>query len=390
MKWPKVSIESVSDKIDYGYNDSASQNENGYKFLRITDIQNNKVDWEKVPFCTTVPKDNHQYDLNPGDLVFARTGATTGKSFLISECPINSIFASYLIRIRPNNQLVDSMYLRFYFETPEYWRNISSDSAGATLPGVNSTKLKKLQIPLPPLDDQIRIVDVLTRAENLIAKRKESIKALDEFLKSTFLEMFGDPVRNEKGWEAMLLKQITKVGTGGTPSRKNELVYFNGTIAWAKTTEVNGNYIYNTSETITEFALKDSNCKVYPIHTILLAMYGQGKTRGNVGYLKIEAATNQACAAIIPTEKINQIFLFELLKNSYLNLRSLARGGNQENLNLDIVGNYPIVLPPLLLQNKFAAIVEKVEAMKVKYNESLVEMEKLYGGLSQRAFRGEL
>jgi len=95
-------------------------------------------------------------------------------------------------------------------------------------------------------------------------------------------------------------------------------------------------------------------------------------------------------AIIIPSDNINQIFLFELLKNSYLNLRSLARGGNQENINLGIVGNYPIISPPIPIQNQFAAIVEKVESLKSKYTQSLTELENLYGSLSQRAFQGKL
>ncbi|MBK7175058.1 MAG: restriction endonuclease subunit S [Bacteroidales bacterium] len=119
-------------------------------------------------------------------------------------------------------------------------------------------------------------------------------------------------------------------------------------------------------------------------------MYGQGKTRGNVGFLKIEAATNQACAAIPPSENINQVFLFILLKQCYNYLRSLARGGNQENLNLNIVGNIDIILPEPNIQAKFEGIVTKIESLKLKFLNSLKELENLYGSIRQRAFNGEL
>ena len=106
----------------------------------------------------------------------------------------------------------------------------------------------KRKLKFPSIPNQIRIANLLTKAENLISQRKKSIHLLDEYLKSTFLEMFGDPVRNEKGWKSKKLNELTKVGTGGTPSRKKEDVYYNGNVFWAKTTEVKGTYIFNTEE----------------------------------------------------------------------------------------------------------------------------------------------
>jgi type I restriction enzyme S subunit len=268
--------------------------------------------------------------------------------------------------------------------------NLKKLNQAAAVPGLNRNDVYKLKLEIPALDDQIRIATVLSKAEALIVQRKESIRLLDEFLRSTFLKMFGDPMRNTKRWNVKKLSQLVKVGTGGTPSRQKESEYYNGEIPWAKTTEVNGTYIFETEEKITELAVDDSNCKIYPVDTILLAMYGQGKTRGNVGMLKIPAATNQACAAIPPSSEINQTFLFELLKNSYQFIRSLARGGNQENLNLRIVGDIGIIQPPLAIQNQFEDIIKKVDALKSLYQASLRKLETLFNSLSQRAFKGEL
>ena len=118
-------------------------------------------------------------------------------------------------------------------------------------------------------------------------------------------------------------------------------------------------------------------------------MYGQGKTRGQVGYLNIAAATNQACAAIMPSVH-NQVFIYEQLKLLYRSIRALGRGGNQENLNLALVKNVSLLLPPIELQNQFAIIIKKVEGIKTRYQASLADLENLYGALSQKAFKGEL
>lgn len=289
------------------------------------------------------------------------------------------------IRVKKN---VSRDYIYYWLKLNQHI--ISAKETGSTFKAITQKVLNEILVPFPSYNDQTEIADSLIKAENLIAQRKESIRLQDEFLKSTFLEMFGDPVSNEKGFRKSRLSTITKIGTGGTPSRKMEIEYYHGIIPWVKTAEVNGAYIFNTDEKITEAALRKSNCTIYPIGTILLAMYGQGKTRGNVGFLKIEATTNQACGAILPSNELNSMFLFEQLKQMYYHIRSMAKGSNQENLNLSIVGNICVIIPPLKLQAQFAQIVEKTEALKAQYQQSLGELENLFGSLSQRAFRGEL
>lgn len=273
------------------------------------------------------------------------------------------------VRVLLPKSFMKSKFLYYYLK----WVNVPSLGYSR-----HYKLLKELNLPVPPLPIQQQIVSELDALSEIMSKKKQQIEELDKLAQATFYDMFGDPVTNEKGWEVKKMGEITKVGTGGTPSRKRESEYYNGSINWAKTTEVNGSYIYDTEENITELALTESNCKIYSIGTILLAMYGQGKTRGNVGFLKINAATNQACAAIPPTKEINQLFLFELLKHSYLFIRSLARGGNQENLNLSLVSSIKIILPPLQLQNRFSTKIESIESQKVLINHSIDDVQQLF------------
>jgi len=122
--WRRVPIKDMADSIQYGHTASAVARKGGPRFLRITDIQDGRVDWSEVPSCNIPKADIPKYRLSPGDLVFARTGATTGKSFLISECP-EAVFASYLIRVRVTGE-VDSRYLSAFFQSPDYWGQISA------------------------------------------------------------------------------------------------------------------------------------------------------------------------------------------------------------------------------------------------------------------------
>lgn len=264
---------------------------------------------------------------------------------------------------------------------------IYSFQTGAGQPHVYWKDIKNIEIDLPSLEKQRKIAKTLDKANELIELRKESIIKLDALAKSIFIDMFGDPVSNPKGWEVKKLKELTDVKTGKTPSRNEPLYWENGTELWATTTEVNKRFIFDTQEKITKYAVEKCNLTIYPKNTILIAMYGQGKTRGNVVLLKVDSTINQAFGAILSSENINQEFLLSLLKNSYSHIRSLGRGGNQENLNLDIVKNLDIIYPSIDLQNKFAKIIEKIEEQKSLYEKELELLQNNFDALLQKSFQ---
>jgi type I restriction enzyme S subunit len=251
------------------------------------------------------------------------------------------------------------------------------------------SKYSQLNIPLPPLPTQQKIAAILDKADELRQYNKQLIEKYEALTQSLFLDMFGDPVKNEKVWEKMVLGKIAEMASGSTPSRINENNFI-GDIPWVKTTEVNGRIIYKTLEKISKEALKNSSCKLYPKDSIVIAMYGQGKTRGQIGILGIEAATNQACCVLKPSNKMNFKFLYNTLSELYDDLRSLGRGGNQPNLNLGLLKNYEVINPPIELQIKFAERVQMIEAQKQQALEALEKSEALFQGLLQRAFKGEL
>lgn len=161
--WTEAPVGHFCEHPQYGYTASATTEKLGPRFLRITDIQNGLVKWDNVPFCQC--PNPEQYLLQNNDLVFARTGATTGKSFVIRDCP-KAIFASYLIRLRVQ-RLVTVEYLYRYFQTPSYWSQIIDEKKGTGQPNVNGKKLASIRVPIAPPEEQHRIVAYL---DNLQAK----------------------------------------------------------------------------------------------------------------------------------------------------------------------------------------------------------------------------
>ncbi len=203
--------------------------------------------------------------------------------------------------------------------------------------------------------------------------------------KARFVELFENPESSEK-YPKIAIKEFTDVVSGGTPDRKNITYWDNGTIPWVKTTELQNNRIACVEEHITEKGLSESSAKIVPADTVLIAMYGQGKTRGMTAILGIPASTNQACACILPCKDIEPKYLWQYMIMSYDRLRNLAQGGNQPNLNGNMIKNFPVLVPPKNLQLKFVEFTEEVDKSKVIEKRFIVTLETLLGCLILSGF----
>lgn len=188
-------------------------------------------------------------------------------------------------------------------------------------------------------------------------------------------------------WGLPQIKDIASISSGSTPNRNNS-EYWNGNIAWVTTGELSSGHVNHTSELITVKAVKETKMRIYPQGTLLMAMYGQGKTRGTVAILEIDAAVNQACAAITVKDGKSK-FLFYQLKNSYQDIRKLSNTGNQENLNADIIKTYQVPWAPDEEQERISTILtaqEKVIKLKEK---RLAEKQRQKKHLMQQLLTGK-
>ena len=171
--WKWCHMKGITQKIHYGFTASAA-NAGNAKLLRITDIQDGRVNWDTVPFCDVPEKKLASCKLGESDVVIARTGGTIGKSFLLTDVSDVAVFASYLIRLIPCAEVVNPKYLMVFLNSPEYWKQLKAMSLGTGQPNVNAKSLSTLLLPLPPLDEQARIVakveELLKHVDALSAK----------------------------------------------------------------------------------------------------------------------------------------------------------------------------------------------------------------------------
>ena len=280
--------------------------------------------------------------------------------------PKDNVLPEYLFYV------VSYMHLEKYF-------------SGATIPHIYFKDYKNEEFNLDSLEKQAEIVKSLGNCERVIETRKQELQLLDELMKARFIELFGG-INDSKKYPYKTVRELTDVISGGTPSREISEYWEGGTIPWVKTTELQNNIITEIDEHITEEGLDNSSAKLVPKGTVLIAMYGQGKTRGMTGYLGVNACTNQACACILPSDSINQKFLWQFFVLSYDNLRDMAKGGNQPNLNGNIIKNYPVLYPPIDLQNQFATFVAQTDKSKAAIQKSLDETQLLFDSLMQKYF----
>ncbi len=296
---------------------------------------------------------------------------------------------STMVKLKVKNikQFSPFFIYRFLQTKSEY---LKRKATGATIMHINRKSLEQLEIPDLEIDDQLNIANILSKAENLIAQRKESIRLLDEFLKSTFLEMFGDPIINSKEWPVERLDKISKLERGRfSPRPRNDPSYFNGDYPFIQTGDISksGNRLNSYTQTLNEKGIKVS--KKFNKGTIVIAIVGA--TIGATAILEIEVYATDSIIGITPKVEFTNSYFVEfnmqfwkpiLLKN--------APEAARANINLEILNKLQIISPPIELQTRFAQIVEKTEALKSQYHQSLQELENLYGSLSQRGFRGEL
>ncbi|EAC1339118.1 restriction endonuclease subunit S [Campylobacter coli] len=315
--------------------------------------------------------------------------------------------------LKPNNEILINKFLVYFLN----YSNLEKYITGATVKKLNQQKLKQIEIPLPPLEEQMRIVKILDLAFEKIDTSVELLKAnlanLDELAKSVLDRAFnplGDSTESTQNpsthdtqspyplpqhWEWKSLGEIANTSSGGTPSRNKKEYWENGNIKWLKSGELNDGYIDFIEENITEEAIKNSSAKIFQKGTLLIAMYGA--TAGKLGILNLDSTTNQAICAFLHKDK-NIKFLEKFLFYFLFFLRDKiikdSFGGAQPNINQTYIKNLQIPLPPIKEQEQIAKhldfVFEKTKALKELYTKELKDYEELKQSLLNKAFKGEL
>lgn len=387
--WITARLDEVCLKITDGSHRTPKLLDSGYPFLTVVNIKDGRFDFSNVKYIAKEDyKDLVKNDCKPlkGDILFSKDG-TIGKVLEIKEDKDIVVLSSIAI-LRPNQKILNSSYLALIASSDVLTKQAIAMQSGSALRRIILKNLKTAKIPLPPLPTQHKIVEILEEADNLRKLRQQADEKMKDLIPSLFVQMFGDPVTNPKGWEVKKLEEVCDIKSGGTPSR-NIKEYWGGNIPWLGSTVCKDMPVYTAEEFITITGLEKSAAKIFKHKTTLIALVGA--TIGRTAFLTFEAATNQNIAGLYPLNSNILIpeFIFyfsQTLYNEFLKL-----GEEKFRMaNLSFIRGLKILLPPLSLQQEFAKLVEDIEAEKARQAESKKKLDELFQSLMQKAFTGEL
>ena len=356
--WKVEPLERVCELPQYGFTASAEDKGN-VRLLRITDITDSGVKWPSVPFCECPTNLLNKYLLASGDIVFARIGATTGKSYLITNPP-PCIFASYLIRVRAKPE-IDPMFLSQFFRSVAYWRQVDAQKNANLKKGVSGSLLKTLIVPVPPLVEQRNIAGVLGLVQRAIEQQERLIALTTELKKTLLHKLFTEGLRGEpqkqtdigpipQSWEVVPLGLLAKIGNGSTPKRDNEGYWQDGTIPWLNSAKIHERFIVEADQFVTDLAVKECHLPRVKPGSLLVAITGQGKTLGNSALVSFETCINQHLAyAQFISPRVVPEFVLWFMQTRYEHLRSISQAGGSTKgaLTCGYLKTYPIPVPSL-------------------------------------------
>jgi type I restriction enzyme S subunit len=274
----------------------------------------------------------------------------------------------------------------FYYFCTTY--NFLKHNKATTLPSLTKADLLKIKIAFPPLEQQKKIASILDAADELRQKDKALIAKYDELTQSLFLDMFGDPVKNEKGWEVLKFSKVGKLDRGKSKHRpRNAPELLGGKYPLIQTGDISnsGGYIRNYKSTYSEIGLAQS--KIWEKGTLCITI---AANIAKTGILTFDACFPDSVVGFIPNEKTNNDYAQFWMSFLQKILEDSAPESAQKNINLAILRDLDFPTPPIELQNQFAERVKAIEAQKSQAQESLKKSEELFNSLLQRAFKGEL
>ncbi len=339
-EWRETTLADLCNEISYGYTESARLEKIGPKFLRITDISSDRLNWNSVPYCPITEANLKKYLLNPGDILIARTGATTGANYIIKKSdPTEVVFASYLIRYQIDKKKAYPFYIGHILKS-SFWKDyVDSIAGGSAQPGANAKQLGSFEIRLPPLPEQTAIASILSSLDDKIDLLHRQNATLEKMAETLFRQWFVEEAKED--WETKPLGSLVTVKRGGSPRPIQEYLSDAG-LRWLKisdATKENSPYIFEIKEHIKiEGLSKTTHLKAGSL------VLSNSATPGIPKILQIDTCIHDGWLHF-PKSIFSNEFLYLLFKSIRPELLQLGNGSIFTNLKTDILKEYELPIP---------------------------------------------
>jgi type I restriction enzyme, S subunit len=310
-----------------------------------------------------------------GQILFGKRRAYQRK---VAIADFDGVCSGDIYVLEPANDRLMPELLPFLCQTDAFFEHAVGTSAGSLSPRTNWSSLASFEFLLPPIQQQARLSEVLSASEKVRTNLGNVARAAADAMRSLCKQLFIEP---RKKIAATRIGQVAQVRNGTTPSRRNP-DFWAGTVPWLPTGKVNERYIEAADECVTELALRKCSLRMIPVGSTLVAMVGEGATRGKAALLRIDATINQNFAAVSPSEDVVPEFLFYQLESCYEPLRHWSHGTNQHALNTKLVSDFPIWIPSIKEQQEIVAEISALERQRVAAERRRDDFQEVYRRIS--------
>ncbi|MFC4601131.1 restriction endonuclease subunit S [Cohnella hongkongensis] len=386
-----VSVSEVA-KITSGFafkSEMFNEENNGFPLIRIRDVgQNNPATYYSGEY-------REEYLVSKGDLLISMDG-----EFKISEWlgPV-SLLNQRVCKIQSSSPELLEKYLLYIL--PDALKRIEDATPFVTVKHLSVSDIKKIQIILPTISEQKHIIDILAKAQALIDKRKQAIAKLDELVQVVFMDMFGNPVTNPMGWEVQKLKSLsTRILSGNTPKGGSQvyvetgIIFFRSQNIWKNRIELDDvAYIdEQTHRKMSQTSLKNRDILITKTGRINTENSSLGRAALFLGEDDSANINGHVYLVRLKKEVIHEFVLYILISDEYRDyIREVCVGGiDKRQINKEHLEEFPIIMPPIELQQRFADYVRQIDILKSKMQQGLKDLESNFQALLQKAFKGEL
>ena len=320
----------------------------------------------------------------PSDVVvFAKIGEAlklNRRAITACDCLIDN----NAMGIGGKSEYLNSMY--FYF----YMKNLKMETLAesTTVPSVRKTKLEEIEIDVPTLAEQSEIVDILAKLQKVINERREQLKKFDELIKARFVELFGNPIHNEKGWDTATVESVCKViFGGGTPSKSHPEYYENGDIPWVSSKDMKTDVLTESQIYINQKGVDNSTARMVPVNSVIMVIRsGILKHTLPVAINAVPITVNQDLKVFIPGESILTRFMAVQFKMQEADILSGVRAVTADNIEFNSLKQRAMIVPPIELQKEYVNFLEQVDKSKVEVKKALDKTQMLMDSLMQEYF----
>ncbi|ASA26991.1 restriction endonuclease subunit S [Pseudomonas aeruginosa] len=392
MSWPLVQIGKYADKVRT-WNPAAGE-ECIFQYVDLSSVDKSRkvIDLDNVAEISSAEAPSRARQLVVAGDVLVATVRPNLNGVAVVPAELNGATAStgYCV-LRADEKNLHGRYLFHWVQTGSFVEDMMSKATGANYPAVSDKIVKESKIPLPPLPEQKRIAAILDKADAIRRKRQQAIQLADDFLRAVFLDMFGDPVTNPKGWDTCKFEALTSLVTYGLTVRPE---YHEEGIPLISAREIRtGELDFESCPKISRSDFDALSEKGRPKKDDIL--FSKTGSIGHCAIVKSELdfAVTQNAARIVPNKEVcDPIFLLAFMRTNYFYdlANKEAKGNAVKDLQLGIMKDFPMYIPPISLQKKFVDVYSKASLLSEKVSGGSILLNSNFGALSQAAFSGQL